>query len=113
MSFNYHNRKFRVTQNSENGEVSDDLIFEYQQEGSVLTCIYFGENILHGHLLGTVDSKGKIAFSYHQVNRQGELKTGICTSIPELLPNGKLRLSEKWQWTNGDQSKGTSTLEEL
>ena len=50
---------------------------------------------------------------YHQVNTNGELMTGICTSKPELLSNGKIRLHEKWQWTSGDKSKGTSILEEL
>ena len=38
--------------------------------------------------------------------------TGICQSTPELLPNGKLRLHEAWQWTAGDRSKGSSVIEE-
>jgi hypothetical protein len=50
--------------------------------------------------------------SYHQVNYNGELMTGICQSTPEILPNGKIRLHEKWEWTSGDKSKGTSIIEE-
>jgi hypothetical protein len=49
---------------------------------------------------------------YHQVNDKGELMTGICRSTPELLPNGKIRLHEQWEWTSGDLSKGTSIIEE-
>jgi hypothetical protein len=39
--------------------------------------------------------------------------TGICFSTPEILENGKIRLHESWEWTSGDQSKGTSIIEEL
>jgi hypothetical protein len=37
--------------------------------------------------------------------------TGIGTSKPEVLSNEKLRLHGTWQWTNGDNSKGTSIIE--
>jgi hypothetical protein len=49
---------------------------------------------------------------YHQVNDKDELMTGICTSKPEILENGKIRLHENWEWTSGDQSKGSSIIEE-
>jgi hypothetical protein len=29
------------------------------------------------------------------------------------MENGKIRLYEEWQWTSGDQSKGSSILEEI
>lgn len=32
---------------------------------------------------------------------------------PEILPDGRIRLHERWQWTNGDGSSGTSIVEEL
>lgn len=49
---------------------------------------------------------------YHQVNDKDELMTGICTSKPEILENGKIRLHENWEWTSGDQSKGSYIIEE-
>lgn len=33
---------------------------------------------------------------YHQVNDRGELMTGTRRSIPELLPEGRIRLHESW-----------------
>jgi hypothetical protein len=39
--------------------------------------------------------------------------TGKCRSIPEILPDGRLRLREVWQWTSGDFSRGASVIEEL
>lgn len=112
-SLNYHNKKFRPIANSDNGEVSSDMVFHYKQEGNVLTCKYHGENILSGHLIGLVDQEGKIEMKYHQVNRNGDLMTGTCLSVPERMENGKIRLHEKWRWTSGDQSKGESVLEEI
>lgn len=110
---NYHNRKFKAIANSDNGEVSNDMIFHYQQMGNVLTCSYKGEKIIEGHLIGLIDASGSIQMSYHQINTSGNLMTGVCTSTPERMNNGKIRLYEEWQWTSGDYSKGTSFLEEI
>lgn len=109
----YNNLKFRLISNSENGEVSDEMIFHYKQKGNVLNCEYDGENIIKGQLLGLVNEEGNIRMNYHQVNKNGELMSGVCQSKPETLPNGKIRLHEAWQWTSGDQSKGNSILEEV
>lgn len=110
---NYHNKKFKAVSNSENGELSKNFIFDYKQEANIISCIYSGGTILKGQLLGMVSDKGIINMSYHQINLKGELQTGICTSIPKILANGKIQLNETWQWTNGDKSKGTSVLIEI
>ena len=110
---NYNNKQFRPVQNSENGETSEETIFEYKQSGEILTAEYKGGDILKGHLIGLVDAAGTIDMRYHQVNNKGELMTGVCKSTYGLLPNGKIRLYEDWQWTSGDRSKGKSVLEEL
>ena len=109
---NYNNKIFRPVSNSENGETSNDTVFHYQQTGNILTAEYSGGRIIQGHLIGLVDSLGNIDMRYHQVNDNGELMTGICRSIPERLPNGKIRLHESWEWTSGDRSKGKSIIEE-
>jgi antitoxin component YwqK of YwqJK toxin-antitoxin module len=110
---NYNNRKFRPKSNSSNGAVSGDMIFHYHQTGTILSCSYTGEKILKGHLIGVVDEDGCIEMRYHQVNANGELMTGICSSKPEHLRDGKVRLHEEWQWTSGDCSAGSSILEEI
>jgi hypothetical protein len=110
---NYNHKKFKVLQNSPNGEISGELIFHYQQTGNIVTCEYAGSSIVKGHLIGLVDANGHIDIRYHQVNDKGELQTGICHSTPEILPNGKIRLHETWQWTSSDHSHGSSVLEEI
>ena len=110
---NYNNKKFRPIVNSENGETTGETIFTYKQVGNILTSEYKGGQIVKGHLIGLVDTHGNIEMRYHQINTKGELMTGKCTSTPEILSNGKIRLHETWQWTSGDKSKGTSVLEEV
>lgn len=109
---NYNDKLFRPIRNSENGETSNETLFHYKQVGNILTSEYAGGKIKHGHLIGLVDSSGNIEMRYHQVNDKGELMTGICRSIPEVMENGKIRLHEQWEWTSGDKSKGTSIIEE-
>ncbi|ETN94056.1 hypothetical protein [Zhouia amylolytica] len=110
---NYHNKIFKTVRNSDNGETSSETEFRYQQEGNILTSVYKGGRIVYGHLLGIVHEDSSITMKYHQINKQGELLTGQCHSIPELMPNGKIRLHETWQWTSGDLSEGTSVIEEV
>ncbi len=73
---------------------------------------YSGCKIKNGHLIGLVHENGNIDLRYHQVNNEGEIMTGICKSIPEILENGKIRLHESWKWTSGDKSEGNSVIEE-
>jgi hypothetical protein len=109
---NYNNKIFRPISNTANGETSEQTVFHYKQTGQILTAAYAGGQILNGHLIGLVDEHGNIDMRYHQVNDKGELMTGTCQSTPEILPNGKIRLHERWEWTSGDKSKGTSIIEE-
>jgi dihydrodipicolinate reductase len=111
--FNYHNKKFCAVSNTPNSETSAQTIFHYRQEGNIVTAHYAGGSVVAGHLIGIVDEKGVIDMRYHQVNVRGELMTGVCRSVPELMDNGKIRLYETWQWTSGDESKGQSIIQEL
>ncbi|WP_439555081.1 n-acetylglutamate synthase [Dyadobacter sp.] len=110
---NYDNKVFIPLSNTENGEVDLSMQFVYKQTGNIVTSTYSGGRIVSGHLIALVDEAGNLDMCYHQVNDKGEITTGICKSTPEQLPNGKLRMHEKWQWTSGDQSFGESLLEEL
>jgi hypothetical protein len=53
-------------------------------------------------------------FHYHQmdeyINNTKTIRTGKCESIPEITKDGRIKLREKWKWTNGDKSKGESTV---
>lgn len=108
---NYDGKFFRPVSN-ESGEVGAETVFAYRQTGRIVTAMYSGGAVQVGHLLGVVDDEGRIELSYHQVNTAGELRTGVCLSTPEVLPDGRLRLHEEWRWTSGDGSAGRSVVEE-
>ncbi len=110
---NYHNRTFRSVSNSSNGEVGNETFFYYQQQDGIVTATYSGGAIIKGQLIATVDAEGNLDMRYQHINANGILMTGICFSKPEILPDGKLRLHESWQWTSADQSSGTSMIEEV
>ena len=109
---NYNDKLFKPVNTTENSETSNETIFKYKQRENILTAEYEGGKTVYGHLLGLVDHEGNIEMRYHQINQEGELMTGTCSSKPELLANGKIRLHETWQWTSGDQSKGQSIIDE-
>ena len=110
---NYNDKKFRTISNTDNGETSSQTVFHYKQVKNVLTSEYSGGKITIGHILGLVSENGNIEMRYHQLNSNQELMTGICYSTPEIMPNGKIRLHESWQWTSGDNSNGNSIIEEV
>ena len=110
---NYDGRKFVPKMNSKNGEVSEQTVFTYHQSGNLLWAEYSGGDIWKGSLIGTVLSNGELDFVYHHMNRDMQVKTGKCHSVPTVLENGKIELLEKWEWTNGDCSKGKSLLVEV
>ena len=113
----YHNRIFASVSNSANGEVDATTRFHYRQEGDVANgnaivwATYQGGGVAVGTLVAKVASDGSLDMRYSHVNRNGELMTGTCQSTPEILPDGRLRLHERWRWTSGDGSQGESIIE--
>lgn len=61
----------------------------------------------------TVLCNGELDFVYHHMNQNMQIKTGKCHSVPTVQENEKIELSEQWQWTSGDYSKGESLLVEV
>jgi len=60
----------------ENGEVSEQTLFLYHQNGSLLWAEYSGGDILKGSLIGSVSDNGELDFVYHHMNRDMMIKTG-------------------------------------
>jgi hypothetical protein len=109
----YDNKTFRSVTNTPNGDVSGDTLFHYHQQDKLVWAEYAGGDIVKGFLIAVVLEGGFLDMRYEHVNSQGKLMTGRCSSAPELLPDGRIRLHEQWQWTSGDGSSGTSIVEEV
>jgi hypothetical protein len=112
MKINYHNRKFRAVSNSAAGQVNEETVFHYKQEGNRLHATYIGGKIAFGEMLGLVNDDNTLHFAYHHIDLDGQLKSGHCNSIPEILEDGRIRLQETWQWDFGGEGDGSSIVEE-
>ncbi len=110
---NYDNRMFKSVSNSETGEVSSETIFKYHQKNDLVWAEYEGRGIIFGTLIAKIVDNDCLEMRYQHLNSNGELMTGKCFSTPEILPDGKISLHEKWQWTCKDLSTGESVLEEI
>lgn len=113
MTISYDAKTFRGVSNSNHGDVSDETVFEYRQERQLVSATYRGGSVVLGQLIAIASEEGELDVRYHHVNIAGDLMTGICHSVPEVLPNGKIRLHETWKWTSGDGSAGESVVEEV
>lgn len=113
MEISYDGSTFKSVINSGTGEVSDETIFHYHHKADLVWAEYAGGQIRFGTLVAKVLEDGLLDMRYQHLNARGELMTGECRSTPELLPDGRLRLHEKWKWTSGDLSEGESVIEEV
>ncbi len=109
---NLDNKIFVTKDNSNNGEVSNKTTFYYHQNQNIVWAEYSGGSILSGHLIATMDSKGNLDMRYHHVNIDHKLMTGVCSSVPVVLDDGRIRFNESWKWTSGNLSTGHSIIEE-
>lgn len=113
MKCNLDGKKFASISNTENGEVGEDTLFHYHQDGNIVTAEYAGGSIVKGHLIAKVLDDGKLDMRYHHINRNGDLMIGKCLSTPEIIEDGRIKLKEQWQWLSGDMSEGHSEIVEI
>ncbi len=109
---NFNGKTFRALQNVASGDVSDETRFYYHQVDDYLWGSYSGGGVSAGVLIGKVIEEIKLDFHYAHYDKNGQYRTGHCQSKAEVV-DGRIRLYEEWQWTNGDQSRGSSIIEEV
>lgn len=112
MAIDYDGRVFRSVENSSGGDVGAETEFHYRQRGDLVWATYQGGAIRFGTLIGHCHADGSLDFRYQHVAADGAIKTGRCESRPEQLPDGRIRLYESWQWTEGGTGSGSSVIEE-
>lgn len=109
---NYDGKVFSPVINSETGEVSSATLFRYHQEEDIFWAEYSGGEIIRGTMIGLAHPDGRLEFNYQHLNKDKAIRLGKCLSKPEVLPDGRIRLHENWQWLDGEQQKGTSVVDE-
>ena len=109
----YDAKLFRSVANSDGGDVTGETTFHYHQRDDVVWATYEGGSVVFGTLLAAVDAAGNLDMRYQHLAVDGGFKAGRCHSRPETLPDGRLRLHERWRWTDGAEGEGVSVVEEV
>ena len=109
----YDGRIFRSVSNTDGGDVDAATTFHYHQHGDVVWATYAGGSVSFGTLLARVDAAGILDMRYQHLSADGRFKSGRCASRPERLSDGRIRLHERWRWTDGAEGQGVSIVEEV
>jgi hypothetical protein len=105
---NYDGRRFRPLAGDPGGEVPSGL---YHQDGDLVWVEIRGGAVRAGRLVGHAGPDGTLDAAYCMVLAGGGLVAGRCTSLPTVLPDGRLRLEERWRRIDG--TSGVSWIEEV
>lgn len=109
----YDDRVFTSISNSATGDVGAETTFHYHQQGDIVWATYTGGSVARGTLIARVRRDGSLDMRYQHVTTSGAIKAGKCLSTPEILVDGRIRLHEQWQWTEGATQMGESIVEEI
>jgi hypothetical protein len=106
---NYDERRFSpVTDNP-----GDNPVAHYHQKENLLWGEFSGGAVRSGSLAGTSTPEGELRFAYCMVLDGDEVVSGLCRSVPETLPDGRIRLTEHWERFGPAADSGISLLEQL
>ncbi|MFH0518985.1 hypothetical protein ACHBTE_17670 [Streptomyces sp. M41] len=105
---NYDGKRFRKVTAGPDAPVA-----HYRQEGDLVWGSSAGADVRRGSLTGLAAPDGTLTFAYTMVLADGRTVSGRCESVPEVLPDGRIRLHETWERYGPDADRGTSAIEEL
>jgi hypothetical protein len=105
---NYDGRRFRAA--GAGPEASTAL---YRQQGDLVWAEFQGGEVRRGSLTGLCAEDGTLDFAYTMVLGTGAVISGRNVSIPEILPDGRIKLNERWERYGRHADQGTSTIVEV
>lgn len=106
MTIDYDGRRFK-------GHAPDAPVATYRQSGEVVWSEFSGGDVRRGSLAGLCDAEGVVSFAYCMVLADGKVISGHSVNTPELLPDGRIRLNERWERFGANAESGTSVIEEV
>lgn len=112
MVYNFDRKRFALLQNSESGQVSSQTVFDYRQEGELVTADYFGGSVRYGKIIAKLNGD-QLEMLYQCMTKDRELKAGKATAAVSKSADGKIKLLLDWQWITGGQEQGQSEYIEL
>ena len=111
-SFDLDNVQMNVVQTAPNGVVNHETIFTFSQQDNQVQAAYYGGKVAKGFLIGVLE-KEILNFSYCQLQTDGILDNGISKAQLSVTAEGKLRLTEHFEWKSRPGERGTNIFEQL
>ena len=109
---NFDGKKFAVINNTKNGEVNPDTVFEYQHQGDLVTATYTGGTVKYGTIVARLHNN-QLDMLYQCLTEEALLKAGKAVAEITLTKENKIKLSLDWQWIAGGKGSGQSVYIEL
>lgn len=106
-TYNLNNRKFIATKNSA-GLSSAQTVFQYFQDGQVITGNYQGGEIKFGSLIGKQIAPNKIELRFQCITQGDALLSGQSVGILGENEEGLLTIDFEWNWL-GDAASGSTS----
>lgn len=91
--------------------VTGSTVLTFEQQGNVVSARYRGGEIVDGYLIGHLDG-WLLRFRYVQADLSGRLDAGVSEGVLDRLADGRLCLTEHYQWLTRPE-RGTNTFEEV
>lgn len=111
-NFDFNNKKFALIENSENGQVNSETVFEYKQDGNLVTADYFGGTIRYGKIIAELNGD-RLNMLYQCLTTANQLKAGKAKAKISLTNEGNMKLSLSWEWLTNGNDKGRSEYIEI
>ncbi len=112
MKVDFNNKTFALLDNSEKGTVNTDTIFEYKQDGSLVTADYEGGTVRYGKIIARLEG-AKLHMRYHCLTTEDVLKSGKAIAKVSFNEQSKILLHLDWEWLDGGGEKGRSVYVEV
>ena len=109
---NFDNKKFKLLENSKNGEADSETIFEYTQKEDVVTANYHGGAIRTGNIIARLEGR-HLNMIYQCLTVDNELKSGKATADITFTENNKMKLLLHWEWLQTSGHNGKSEYIEI
>ncbi len=106
-TINFNNKTFSLIENSKNGQVNAETIFEYKQDGNLVTANYFGGTIKYGKIIAIL-TDNTLQMIYQCCTSTNELRAGRASAEISYTGNNKMKMYLNWEWLGDEEGKGIS-----
>jgi hypothetical protein len=103
----FNNKTFSLISNAGNGAVNSETVFEYSQNGNLVTADYYGGTIKYGKIIAILKDN-QLDMLYQCITTDNKLKAGKAMAEISIAENEKIKLRLNWKWLDRNEGTGIS-----